>query len=592
MSNHDIIGGLMVSFDIFEKRDIEKVEQKINGLFGIQPKEEKSHISFWGSHDSFEVSQNVWKINLSDMLIVLSKISDKKSFPTKHELLEKYVESLEIRGYNSPRLPFYILIARFVLKRDLLNSSEDLRKDMFLVSQPIRLFIESFDGLTNKIVGYSPRASLVTQFWVKVTEKHLNQMRDSILKQLSELKKSESSKDFEIKHPVELSDKLRSFEPFNLAPEVGDFHSQIIDGSNIILVIGQIMQPALGGLRTPYMIELSYGEELLKSQLPHKAGPYFPNLDMCSLDSIVWEGYGLLITLISFSTFMSYLASERAKIERKISKLREAISLTGLSTEELHNHLNEINNYGTKLSSLLNMLGTFSRQREWALKQIAGGTSDLCFEVPIKTELYRFSSHKNEGYLRTISKQILGILNGTKEALSNQETEIRSLQTHISNIVNLQNIKSNNTLQKIMLIIAISGLIIAGISGFVAYQSWRTAELDYIASHPEGTYYVKVQWIGYDTSSNSDQFRVSVEYQGKGESKYVRLSLGFVGDTPILASQWNLDVIEPYTIIGRNYVDGFLGEVLYNIPRVENTTSSLTILDYTSDAEVVVSNNS
>ena len=44
------------------------------------------------------------------------------------------------------------------------------------------------------------------------------------------------------------------------------------------------------------------------------------------------------------------------------------------------------------------------------------------------------------------------------------------------------------------------------------------AELDYIASHPEGTYYVGVTWIGYSQSTDSDQFRISVDYYGKGES--------------------------------------------------------------------------
>jgi len=590
MSKHDIIGGFMVAFDIFEKKDVKKVEQKIIALFGIEPETQKSHISFGFSfsYNSFDVSQNVWKTNLPEALTVFQKISAEKGFPIDKELLDKYVESLEIRGYNSPEMPFYILMANFVLNRDLLNSTEDLRKDMFLLSQPIRLFIESLDGLTNKIVGYSPRASLVTQFWVKVTREHLTQMRNNILKQISLLEENEPIKSFEIKDPTKLSKKMLSSEPFNLAPDVGDLHSQIIDGSNIILVVGQIMQQALGGLRTPYLIELSYDEKLLAHKVPHEARPFFVNLDICSLDHIVWEGYGLLITLISFSTFMSYLASERLKIEREISKLREKISTTRLSTEDLHNHLNEINNYGTQLSSLLNMLGTFSRQREMELKQIASGTGDLCFEVPIKTELQKFFPHQNEGYLRTIATQTLAILNGTKEALSNQETEIRSMQNHMSNIVNLRNIRSNNTLQKIMLIIAVSGLIIAGISGFVAYQSWRTAELDYIASHPEGQYVVAVKWISYDSSSNYDQFQVSVKYQGSGESKYVRLTLSFAGNTPILVSQYNLEVIEPNTIIGRNYVDGFVGEVFYNIPRVENTTSSLSITDYTSDVDVII----
>ena len=103
-----------------------------------------------------------------------------------------------------------------------------------------------------------------------------------------------------------------------------------------------------------------------------------------------------------------------------------------------------------------------------------------------------------------------------------------------------------------------------------------------------------MNWIGYSRTTNSDQFRISVEYRGKGESQYLRLSLQFVsGDTPILVSQWNLDVIETQTIIGRDYVDGLKGEVLYNLPRLENNSiGSLTIYNYNSDVEVLVPNYS
>lgn len=599
MSNHDIIGGLMVSFDIFEKKDIEKVEQKLNTVLRIQPKEEKSHITFLGGPDSYEVCQNVWKVDLSEVLKTLQVISDKKGFQLDNELLKTYIKYFEIRGYNSPRLPFYILMAKIVLNSDLLNSSDDLRKDIFLISQPIRLFIENLDGLTNKIVSYSSRASIVTQFWVKVDEHHLSQMRKTVLQQISQLKRNATSKDFEIlDYPMESTDELLKFEPFNLAPNVGDVHSHIIDGKNIVLIIGHIMQSALGGLRTPYLIELSYEEDLLKSNLPTYIGPFSANLDWCNLDSIVWEGYGLLITLISISIYVSYIAFERVKIESELSKLRDVTSVTEYSDEELHNRLNELNNYGTQLSSLLNMLGTLSRQREKALQQISEGTSSLCFEVPIKTELHKFFPHQNEGYLRTIANQILNTLNSTKESLHNQESEIRSLQTHISNIVNLNNIRSNKALQTRMyalnrrsLIIVSISLIIAFASVFVGYQSWRVAELSYQKSHPEGTYYVQVDFLGYDATTNYDQFRISTNYQGRGESKYVKLSLGIVGANPIVASKGNLEVMEPNIILGRNYVNGLIGWVDYYIQRAGNITSKLNILDYASDVEVLVINN-
>ena len=45
-------------------------------------------------------------------------------------------------------------------------------------------------------------------------------------------------------------------------------------------------------------------------------------------------------------------------------------------------------------------------------------------------------------------------------------------------------------------------------------------------------------------------------------------------------------------LIGRNYVDGVKGEALFSIPRIENTTGSITVYDYTSDVEAVLPNHS
>jgi hypothetical protein len=96
MSSPKIVGGVMVSFDIFEKKDIQRLEEKINRLFSVQSKNEKLSIRFFGSHDSIEVNQTVWQINISDLI---SSLSEKKitGIPIKNELIEPYVNFVEMK---------------------------------------------------------------------------------------------------------------------------------------------------------------------------------------------------------------------------------------------------------------------------------------------------------------------------------------------------------------------------------------------------------------------------------------------------------------------------------------------------------------
>ena len=580
----------MVSFDIFEKNDIEQIEKKVNTLFGVKPIQEETNFISWGEiPDSFQIVQTVWELKISEILDSLLEVSGENDLKLNPELLKKYVKSTQIRGYNSPRLPFYVLLLKIDLKEDVLNSTKDIMGDVSGLIRPLSLFIESFEGIRSKLESFSPKSAIVTQFWVQVTENHINEMRENILKELVELEKNAPSDAIEL----ELPETFLSFEPFNLSPDVEWVHSQIIASDNLILVIGNLFQTDLSG---PYIIEMSYDDELLKSKLPHEPFDTFPILDKLDLKRIYFGCYGLIIVLICFTTFLAHLSYERVKIEREISQLREEISSSEFTTEELHTHLEKLSTYGTKLSSLTNMFGTICRQRELAFKEISKGSSEhdyYLFEAPIKSKYSKHLSMVNRGYLRTVANHILGQLTGAKEALKTQEEEICSLQTQISNRLNLRNIKSNESLQKWVLFLTIVSLVTSSIGVYIAYNSHLVsersldmAELDFLSSHPQGNYYVGIKWVGYDRSSDSDQFRISVEYLGTGESQQLRLALSFVsGNTPVLLSNTNLEVVDQ-NIIGRNYIDGSMGEVNYLIPRYENKTGRVSINYYTSDVNV------
>lgn len=89
-----IARGLIVAFDIFERKDIEKVNEKVSETLGTKPtirktpvsKPEDGLIAYVNYHAS-------WKIEpLSSLLKTLASNCDEKGFKCNLKLLERYIE--------------------------------------------------------------------------------------------------------------------------------------------------------------------------------------------------------------------------------------------------------------------------------------------------------------------------------------------------------------------------------------------------------------------------------------------------------------------------------------------------------------------
>lgn len=438
MSTQQVIRGVMVTFDVFSKNDIEKVNEKIHETFDLEPIMKNSAII----GGSMETKNFVWKIeSLPKLFEILKGVCDEKNWDYKFDFMPKYIDSFQVCGYDSPNFPFYIVMAKIILKKDTINSTKDLRKDLFQASVPARLFIEKLIGFRKTLSTFSPSAPLVTQLWVKFNKKEFTKIREmeiSLIDENDELSSVQKK---------ELGKQLRSLEQIDMAAPTGDVHSHILFASNVSYVIGHLSQVGLGGFFSPYLLYLSYDEKLLQQDLLEMC---LPPAEVLVGQGIVTQEYAHLIGLISLSIYLSKLAFEGEKIDQEASNLRDAITQNN-SRKTLDQQLSEINEVGTKTSSLQQTIGRFSRYWEGSIRGISEGKNKLYHEIPVKTDdIFGHSDFTQKGYLGTLADQILIKLDSVRERLEKQGLEIASLRTHISDIVNLRSIKTNESLQKSM----------------------------------------------------------------------------------------------------------------------------------------------
>jgi len=80
MATQQIVRGIMVTFDVFSKTDIENINAKVSKTFEVEPSIKKS--AFFGS--SSETKNFIWTI---------------ESLPKEHadfDLMSKYIENFQI----------------------------------------------------------------------------------------------------------------------------------------------------------------------------------------------------------------------------------------------------------------------------------------------------------------------------------------------------------------------------------------------------------------------------------------------------------------------------------------------------------------
>jgi hypothetical protein len=457
MTTQNIIKGIIVSFDIFPLDIVKTLHEQITQTFETNLNLEKSVIM---GVRPIEIQRSIWNIEIDHHLIeTLKTTCDEDRFSYSFDLFETFVKKFQIVGYHDPTFPFYIVMVMIELQQEVVNASTNLNRDLIQVSLPIRLFIESLNGMTNQMSNWSPRASIVTQLWVHVDQEHLANIRKTgVQLHASTLTMDEDVTSFE--QQLENQNKLRKLEPFDLSPSAGDIHSHVICAENVIIVLGHLTQLALNGLHTPYILYMSYNEKLLRSE------SIDPLISSHRIDEIGWKGYAYLISLLAMRIYLYDIHMCRSQIDQELTATRETIDNIPTTIPEVDEYLSKISQLGTRLFALSNKVGVFSRKWEFPLKAAIATRENTmsAIEIPIYNNKFLPYPPSRNGYIKTLATNILHSLHGNQELLSEQEAEITSIRTYLSDIVTLNNIKSNEILQKRMYWITVLSLLVAVIS--------------------------------------------------------------------------------------------------------------------------------
>jgi len=184
-----------------------------------------------------------------------------------------------------------------------------------------------------------------------------------------------------------------------------------------------------------------------------------------------------------------------------------------------------------------------------------------------------------------ISRILDGLINYESVKLEEIKKNFESFFNYSANITNMYLNKNNRKMQRLAITIAVIAIIISVIG---IYLNYNLALSDFVSTHPKGNYIITVSKLGYNKTSKCDIYRIQFVYYGRGESKYLTLNLGLTGINPTIRSKGNCEVMEPNIIVVRNYVDGLIGWVDYEIKRLASIETGVIILDSTSDVDIKI----
>jgi hypothetical protein len=342
----DIKWGEMVFVEAFPRNDVPAVNEKVSNLFGVKASSAPIQIGEEVGPDTLYSWQPTDNDVAYDAILAVSETPPSK-WGGSLQLFHGLIKSIGAEALDSEELPFYLLTIRLVLSPKGMSESSDLQKDIQLVRNPVRYFIESLGGYSKKGVSFSPEVPTFTLVGIRIDQRLLSALQ----KEAKDLGRSPRSREDVFEHR-----KLDSFSlNWNKAP---DIWSHFVLASNLSIILGHIDQLGLLGIRTPYILFLS-SEEQLTSQFEQFRMPLVP-LSMGVPMIVFWALPSMFAVPLALLAWSGAFWAELRGHERNISR----ISTNILSVEDSKVNLeriDELTKVGIRLASLDVRIGMLER---------------------------------------------------------------------------------------------------------------------------------------------------------------------------------------------------------------------------------------
>jgi hypothetical protein len=240
----------------------------------------------------------------------------------------------------------------------------------------------------------------------------------------------------------DLSKEFRASEPvtFSQINQNIDPHSFLISSGNLAYTFGLVTQPGIARLRMPYMTTLTYDKPLIENRPP------FFGVGVALLRSyydLLWAGAEGISLLLAVLEWTDSLEAECWGIDEEMKQLRAKLKPNSLDIELDLTKLSEI---GIRVASFFGELERVRESLKQTLSLLSEGKENFSIEVPIFPDTSYFPDTlevSSYGYLKSLALAITDRFSHLATRFRSQERQVRLLQSHVSDIVNLKATRSN-----------------------------------------------------------------------------------------------------------------------------------------------------
>ncbi len=423
-----VTNGQIICVEAFPKSRIDEINASLSAFIGEETKP-------GNPQTEAEEQRSRWEPGNLDVFFeeVLARSNGEK-YGGSLESFRAFIESVDVESLNTSSLPFYLVVLKAKLNPKVIDASEDLEKDLRSIYNPLRVSMESLEGMTSECRPMGPRIPMAIYLNVKVSPEDLSRLQQAEMK-------LERSFEEDPEGWATQSGKLREMEPFNLSQlPGGDLHSHLIAFSNVSIIFGHAYQLGLYGLSTPYVIVLSTGGGLDQDQFHFPLLPFPP----AEIRDISWRGPSVLAVPLALLIWLDWFWSEFSRLEGSVIQSRPETS--EIHTQDLATSLKRLTPLGLEAASFEVDIGVLKRRLAPAFEKWTDTGYPGAREIPVfptgSFGSQLMASWQTGGYMAALSGEILDHLSRSEAAVQNLGKRIDILSRHASDAVSRNSIQA------------------------------------------------------------------------------------------------------------------------------------------------------
>jgi len=386
--------------------------------------------------------------------------------------------SVRVLLIDNPFMPFLLLLILGDFQPEKLDRSSlrfSIRDQFSQLSLPFRLFLEKMPGLSSQGVGvaWRPRIANLTWAGVTVNDERLRRLQKSLfqLQQLRNLRITTVEELATVEEQDKIEEQIIADTPLDLAGPIVKLTSHIPAFSNFHAVLSEADH--IGASSRSLSIQYVTTDRGLLHSFPDWRNHFFPQFPSRVEWTPVFVECTLawLLALNIWTTHRQLLTAPT--LDQRATTLQQSSDI-GSAGDKIGSILSDVSLLGTDTAFATAEVNRVKRRSDFLLNQLIKG-SPLGREIPLRIRdatLSQFVPNPGSGVVSMLASTTKDSLEATADHLSQVETEVASIQRHISDIASLQAREASSKLEKtiarftILLVVLTAVLVASSFSGY------------------------------------------------------------------------------------------------------------------------------